>query len=198
MAGWRWTNPSPAICVIVPTCLSGKQSIISDYRHHWTHRCMMGSKLPEACWHIYASVNLVIIGSDNGSSPNMATNHYLNQWWLFVKWTLRNKLQWNLNQNKHKFFQENARLNVICRCQPFCSSFNVLPYNFRQSSESKQGLISGTTFIPVMKDVNTFPTSLYRVTTLASGGNGWYFASNIFKCILLNENFKILIKILLK
>ena len=37
-------------------------------------------QLIEAYWHIYASMNLVIIGSDNGLSPS----HYLNQCWLFV------------------------------------------------------------------------------------------------------------------
>ena len=28
-----------------------------------------------------------------------ATSHYLNQWWVIVNCTLRNKLQWNFNQN---------------------------------------------------------------------------------------------------
>ena len=38
----------------------------------------------------------------------MAPSHYLNQCWDIVKWTLRNKLQWNFNQNSNIFIQENA------------------------------------------------------------------------------------------
>ena len=34
--------------------------------------------------------------------------HYLNQWWDIVDWTLRNKLQWNLNWNSYIFIKENA------------------------------------------------------------------------------------------
>ena len=38
----------------------------------------------------------------------------LNICWLFVNWTLRNKLQWNLNQNTKRFIQEHAFENVVC------------------------------------------------------------------------------------
>ena len=44
----------------------------------------------------------------------MAPNHYLNQWWNIVNWTLRNKLQWNFNRNSNIFIQENALENVVC------------------------------------------------------------------------------------
>ena len=44
--------------------------------------------------HIYTSVNRVSIGSDNGLSP---IRHYLNQCWVIVNWTFRNKLQWHYN-----------------------------------------------------------------------------------------------------
>ena len=36
------------------------------------------------------------------------------QCWNIVKWTLRNKLQWNFNQNFSIFIQENAFESVIC------------------------------------------------------------------------------------
>ena len=39
---------------------------------------------------------------------------FLNQCWLIVIWTLRNKLQWNLNQNTKLFIHENAFENVVC------------------------------------------------------------------------------------
>ena len=46
----------------------------------------------------------------------MAPSHYLNQCWLIVNWTLRNKLQWNFNQNKGFFIHEveNASENIVC------------------------------------------------------------------------------------
>ena len=40
-------------------------------------------------------------------------SHYLNQCWHIVNWTLRNKLQWNSNQNTKLFIHENAFQNVI-------------------------------------------------------------------------------------
>ena len=55
--------------------------------------------------------NLTIIGPDNGLSP---PSHYLNQCWNIVNWTLRNKLQWNLNRNSNIFIQENAFESVVC------------------------------------------------------------------------------------
>ena len=42
----------------------------------------------------------------------LAPSHYLNQYWNVVNWTLRNKLQWNLNQNSYLFIQGNAFKNI--------------------------------------------------------------------------------------
>ena len=42
-----------------------------------------------------------------------APSHYLDQWWNIVNWTLRNKLQWNLNRNSYIFNQEKASKNVV-------------------------------------------------------------------------------------
>ena len=53
--------------------------------------------------------NLTIIGSTAWSVPN----HYLNQCWIIVNWTLRNKLQWNLIRNSNIFIQENAFESVV-------------------------------------------------------------------------------------
>ena len=39
-------------------------------------------------------------------------SHYLNQCYDIVNWTIRNKLQWKLNQNSSIFIQENAFQNV--------------------------------------------------------------------------------------
>ena len=43
-----------------------------------------------------------------------APRHYLNQCWVIVNWTLRNKRQWNFNQNEKKFIHENAPENIVC------------------------------------------------------------------------------------
>ena len=72
-----------------------------------------------------------------------APSHYLNQCWNIVNWTLRNKCQWNFNQNSSIFIQANAFENVICEMasilsQPQCvkkhgisSSRFIAPYGWR-------------------------------------------------------------------
>ena len=52
----------------------------------------------------YTSVKSGIIGTDN----------HLNQCCLIVNFTLRNKLEWNFNQNSSIFIQENTFENVVC------------------------------------------------------------------------------------
>ena len=42
-----------------------------------------------------------------------ATSHYLNRCWNIVNSTLRNRFQWNLNQNSYIFIQENLFENVV-------------------------------------------------------------------------------------
>ena len=42
-----------------------------------------------------------------------ALSHYLNLGWIIVNWTLRNKFQWNFNQNSYIFIQENAFEKVV-------------------------------------------------------------------------------------
>ena len=45
----------------------------------------------------------------------LAPSHYLNQCWLIVNWTHRNKFKRNLNPNSHIFIQENTFENVVCQ-----------------------------------------------------------------------------------
>ena len=54
---------------------------------------------------------------------------YLNQCWNIVDWTLRKKLQSNINQNLNILIQENAVENVICEWQPFCLGINVFKFS---------------------------------------------------------------------
>ena len=43
-----------------------------------------------------------------------APSQYLNQCWVTVNWTLRNKLQWNFNQTTKLFIHKNASENIVC------------------------------------------------------------------------------------
>ena len=42
-----------------------------------------------------------------------APSQYLNWCWIIVNWTLRNKLQWQFNQNTKLFIHENAYENIF-------------------------------------------------------------------------------------
>ena len=44
----------------------------------------------------------------------IGANHYLNQCWEIVNWTLKNKIHWNLNSNTNIFIHENAFENIVC------------------------------------------------------------------------------------
>ena len=53
-------------------------------------------------------------------------NHYLNQCWVIVNWILRNKLQWNFNQNtKFSFTKMHLKLSSA-KWSPFCPSRDEL------------------------------------------------------------------------
>ena len=57
-------------------------------------------------------------------------SHYLNQCWIIVNWTLRNKLQWNLNPNSNVFIQENAFESVVCETVAILSWPQCVKYIF--------------------------------------------------------------------
>ena len=43
-----------------------------------------------------------------------APSHYLNQCWIVVNWSPRNKLQWNFNLNSKLFIHKNVSGNIVC------------------------------------------------------------------------------------
>ena len=48
-----------------------------------------------------------------------APSHYVNQCWVIVNWPLRNKLQWNFNQNTNIFINKNASETTSGKWWPF-------------------------------------------------------------------------------
>ena len=82
---------------------------------------------------------------------------WINVHLLSVSWTLRNKLQWNLNQNTKLFIQENASENVIHKTVTIC------PW----SDELKQGqsnIPSWTPYIPQFASLNSGSTQESSIT----------------------------------
>ena len=55
-----------------------------------------------------------------------APSHYLNQCWNIVKWTPRNKLQWNFNWNSYIFIQKMHLKISSAKWRPYCLYLNVL------------------------------------------------------------------------
>ena len=50
----------------------------------------------------------------------LAPNHYLNQFWVIINWTIRNKLERHLSQKSNLFIQGNAFENVVCEMGTIC------------------------------------------------------------------------------
>ena len=69
---------------------------------------------------------LTIIGSDDGFLPGRRQATISTNAGIFVNWTLRNKLQWNLDQNLYIFIQENVFENVVRKLVAICLGLNVL------------------------------------------------------------------------
>ena len=55
-----------------------------------------------------------------------APSHCLNQCWIIVNWTLRNKRQWNLNLNKQISIHENVPEISSAKWGPFCLGRDAL------------------------------------------------------------------------
>ena len=97
--------------------------------------------------YMYASMDWIIISSGNGLGPNtfgagQATNHSLNQSWLFI-WTPSNNFQCYLNQHMKIWFKENAVENAICKMASIFSGAIVLKgteaQHWWQSVPTQQG-----------------------------------------------------------
>ena len=59
-----------------------------------------------------------------------APSHYLNQCWVLVNWTLRNKFQWSFNQNTQLLLIHEVHLDISSvKWRPFCPGGDEI-YNF--------------------------------------------------------------------
>ena len=78
--------------------------------------------LPTPLVRIYASLNRVSIGSDNGLShaASSASRHYLNQ---------PLGINWNINQNWKLPIHENTSENIVCEMTAILSKGRWLKYN---------------------------------------------------------------------
>ena len=79
------------------------------------------------CW-LYSSPPVLHICSESGQHwfrqwlvAYSVPGHYLNQCWVIVNWTIRNKIQWNFNQNIKYVIHENVSENIICEMGPILS-----------------------------------------------------------------------------
>ena len=65
-------------------------------------------------------------GSQTNYCAEQVPSHYLNRCWVIVQLTLKNKLQWNSNQNAKLFIHENAFQNAVCEMASILSRVNEL------------------------------------------------------------------------
>ena len=91
----------------------------NDWRTRWQASSLNSSPLiPHICVNELGQHWLWLVAYS-------APSHYLNQIWLIVNCNLRNKLQWNSNQNTKLFILENAF--KCCLRQPLGRWVNVMP-----------------------------------------------------------------------
>ena len=114
----------------------------------------------------------------NGShfvSACSARSHYLNQCRFIVTWTLRNNLQWNLNQNTKLSIHENAFENFICEMAAILS---------------RKKLVNKIhTFNSWRPGDGYCHTRSPLINSLAPGKLAWNFKQVIFKRILVIDSW---------
>ena len=105
----------------------------------------------------------------------------------YFNWTLWNKFQWNFNRNSNIFIHENEFESVVCEMAAILSRPQCV----------KQHIITWISGDPVHPTIICVIRPQW-VNTLRPRQTGRHFADDIFKCILLNENAWISLKISLK
>ena len=80
------------------------------------------------CNHLNCKYKFMFSGEKR--SLHSAASHYLNQCWVIVNWTLRNKIQWSFNQSIKIFIHENASENIVCEMAAILSRGEELSHRF--------------------------------------------------------------------
>ena len=77
-------------------------------------------------------------------------NHYPNQCWNIIYWSLRNKIQWNLNQKSYILFKEKHLKMSSEKWRPFCLDHIVLKCSARNYNKPRQKRITCEIWITQM------------------------------------------------
>ena len=139
---------------------------------------------------------LHICGSESGQHwfrkwlvTYSASNHYLNQCWVIVNWTPRNKLQRNFSQNrKFSFMKMHFKLSSV-KWRPFCPGGDELTYRGLLTPCSNIDLcqsVSGNGLLPIANCPEHLVSLIRKIVRPEC--NGQHLAENIFKSIFFKEN----------
>ena len=94
-----------------------------------------------------------------------APNHYLDQCWNKVNWTLRNKkLQWNFYQNSNVLIHENTFENAICEMAVILSqpqSDDWTPSSLSRTSREVMTTVQGVICFWTQDAISFNPCSIY-------------------------------------
>ena len=108
-----------------------------------------------------------------------APSHYLNQFWLIVNWTLRNKLPWNSNQNTKVFIHKNAFECVVC--EKAAILYNGIWLNILWSQFSYSSSPSGQSLWPLQTQWLSMQMPWAVQLNSSSSHSGWKQKDNQLK-----------------
>ena len=122
-------------CTIVtdPNNFKCHGTIFANFWHQKTHYFLerthqnLTHRMHDATHCIYASVNQVSIGADNGLLP-IQRQAIIYQCWVIGNWTLKKKLQWKCIQNTKLFIHKNVPKMSFAKWRPFCRGNDELSH----------------------------------------------------------------------
>ena len=106
---WHWIGDKPLSEPMMFSLLTYMRHLASMSLTHWGQ--VMHISVSKLC---YLRFRLCLVTCS-------ASSHYLNQCWVIVNWTIRNKLQENFHRNSHYFIEQNALESVICKMEAILS-----------------------------------------------------------------------------
>ena len=95
-------------------------------------------------------------------------SHYLNQCWNVVDLTLRNKLQWNINQNSYIFIQEIAFENVVWKIAAILSRPQCVNIELCLQQKLKGDMAIITTERNNNIKIYDIPVAFYNVASISN------------------------------